>query len=98
MDSSLLEVWQTASGVPFLPAVTKGNQFVVGFALLLLGLSLTGAFALSEPCPPGRFVVTITDLFLRPDLCQRPGDWPPCIIGACVWLLACLSIVCSYAN
>ncbi|KAI1490455.1 hypothetical protein F5X96DRAFT_635969 [Biscogniauxia mediterranea] len=50
MDPSLHEIWQTAPGSPFLPTVGKGSQFFVGFVLLLLGLSLTGAFALSM-CP-----------------------------------------------
>ncbi len=44
MDSTLLEVWQTASGSPFLPAVGKENQFLVGFSLVLVGLSLAGGF------------------------------------------------------
>lgn len=48
MDSSLHEIWQTAPGSPFLPTVGKGSQFLVGFVLLLFGLTLTGAFALSE--------------------------------------------------
>jgi hypothetical protein len=48
MDSSLHEVWQAAAGSPFLPAIDKGSQFFVGFALLLLGLLITGVFALSE--------------------------------------------------
>lgn len=45
MDSSLHDLWHTASGSPFQPAVGKGSQFLVGFVLLLLGLSLTGGFA-----------------------------------------------------
>ncbi|CRK15396.1 hypothetical protein BN1708_011462 [Verticillium longisporum] len=50
MDSSLPQVWQ-AAGVngAFLPAIGKNSQFYVAFALLLTGLSLTGAFALSIP-------------------------------------------------
>ncbi|KAI1774738.1 hypothetical protein F4818DRAFT_442224 [Hypoxylon cercidicola] len=48
MDSSLHEIWQTGAGSPFLPTVGKGSQFLVGFALLLFGLSLTGAFALNR--------------------------------------------------
>jgi hypothetical protein len=48
MDSkSLHEVWQAAAGSPFLPTVGKGTQFFVGFVLLLLGISITGIFALS---------------------------------------------------
>jgi hypothetical protein len=47
MDSSLDAVWQAAAGSPFLPIVGKGSQFFVGFILLLLGLLLTGLFALS---------------------------------------------------
>ncbi|KAI1650050.1 hypothetical protein F4815DRAFT_441982 [Daldinia loculata] len=48
MDSSLHEIWQTAPGSPFLPTVGKGSQFLVGFVLLLFGLTLTGAFALNR--------------------------------------------------
>jgi hypothetical protein len=47
MDSSLHEVWQAAAGSPFLPTVGKGNQFLVAFVLMLLGLTITGVFALS---------------------------------------------------
>jgi len=47
MDSSLLEVWQSASGSPFFPTIGKDSQFVVGFVLLLVGIALTGGFALS---------------------------------------------------
>ncbi|KAL9942435.1 hypothetical protein D7B24_008031 [Verticillium nonalfalfae] len=49
MDSSLPQVWQ-AAGVngAFLPAIGKNSQFYVAFALLLTGLSLTGAFALNR--------------------------------------------------
>ncbi|KAM5384469.1 hypothetical protein ACJZ2D_001505 [Fusarium nematophilum] len=48
MDSSLHEVWQAAAGSPFFPTVNKGSQFWVAFFLLLLGLSLTGVFALNR--------------------------------------------------
>lgn len=47
MDSQLVDVWQTAAGSPFLPTIGKNTQFLVAFALLLLGLSLFGIFALS---------------------------------------------------
>ncbi|KAK0618182.1 hypothetical protein B0T17DRAFT_328106 [Bombardia bombarda] len=47
MDSSLHEVWQAASGSPFVPTVGKNSQFLVGFFLTVLGIALTGAFALS---------------------------------------------------
>ncbi|KAH6672640.1 hypothetical protein F5X68DRAFT_235727 [Plectosphaerella plurivora] len=48
MDSSLPELWQTAGDSVFLPAVGKDLQFYVAFFLLLLGLSLTGVFALNR--------------------------------------------------
>lgn len=48
MDSSLHEVWQTASGSPFLPTVGKGSQFLLAAILLTFGVALTGIFALSE--------------------------------------------------
>jgi hypothetical protein len=47
MDSSLHEVWQAASGSPFLPTIGKGSQFLVGFLLLVIGLALGGLFTLS---------------------------------------------------
>ena len=47
MDSSLHEVWQGAAGTPFLPTIGKHSQFIVGFILLVIGILLTGVFALS---------------------------------------------------
>lgn len=47
MDSSLLEVWQSASASPYFPTIGKDNQFFISFVLLLFGLALTGVFALS---------------------------------------------------
>lgn len=55
MDSSLHEVWQAASGSPFLPTIGKGSQFFVAFLLLLIGLALGGLFALSKLCTPQAF-------------------------------------------
>jgi cell cycle checkpoint protein len=51
MDPSLHELWTAAESSPFLPAVAKQNQFLVGFLLLLLGLSLSGVFALKPSSP-----------------------------------------------
>jgi hypothetical protein len=48
MESNLHQVWESASGNPFLPTVGKGSQFFVGFTLLVLGLLLTGFFGLSK--------------------------------------------------
>ncbi|CAG9988430.1 unnamed protein product [Clonostachys byssicola] len=48
MDSSLHEVWQAAAGSPFLPTIGKESQFTVGFLLLLIGVALTGYFALNR--------------------------------------------------
>jgi len=48
MDSSLHEVWQAAAGSPFLPTIGKNTQFLVAFILLLIGISLTGVFALNR--------------------------------------------------
>jgi cell cycle checkpoint protein len=36
---SLNEVWEAAAGSPFHPAIPKERQFVVGFSLLLTGIS-----------------------------------------------------------
>ena len=49
MDPQLSEIWAAAPGTPFLPTVGKGSQFLVGFTLLLVGLALSGGFALSKP-------------------------------------------------
>ncbi|OIW26149.1 hypothetical protein CONLIGDRAFT_684676 [Coniochaeta ligniaria NRRL 30616] len=48
MDSSLHEVWQAASGSPFIPTIGKGSQFFLGFLLLVIGLALSGLFALNR--------------------------------------------------
>ncbi|KAK5657082.1 hypothetical protein OQA88_3610 [Cercophora sp. LCS_1] len=47
MDSSLHEVWQAASGRPFVPTIGKDSQFFYASLLVILGLGLSGAFALS---------------------------------------------------
>ncbi|KAM0808018.1 putative Dolichyl-diphosphooligosaccharide-protein glycosyltransferase subunit OST5 [Seiridium cardinale] len=47
MDPSLVAQWD-APGSPFLPTVGKGTQFLVGFSLLLFGLTLFGGFALNR--------------------------------------------------
>ena len=36
---SLNDVWEGAAGSPFYPLVSKDNQFLVGFSLLLVGES-----------------------------------------------------------
>ncbi|UKZ75351.1 hypothetical protein TrVFT333_003032 [Trichoderma virens FT-333] len=48
MDSSLYQVWQSASGSPFLPVIAKESQFTVAFALLSLGIAISGVFALNR--------------------------------------------------
>lgn len=48
MESSLHQVWESASGSPFVPTVGKGSQFFVGFTLLTLGLLLSGYFGLNR--------------------------------------------------
>ncbi|KAG9235910.1 hypothetical protein BJ875DRAFT_482750 [Amylocarpus encephaloides] len=48
MDSPLHQVWESASGSPFLPTVGKNSQFFVGFSLLTIGLLLTGLFGLNR--------------------------------------------------
>jgi len=48
MDSALHEVWQAASGRPFVPAIGKDSQFLVGFTLVVLGIGLTGAFVINR--------------------------------------------------
>jgi hypothetical protein len=48
MESSLHQVWESASGSPFEPTIGKGSQFLVGFVLLTAGLLLSGLFGLSK--------------------------------------------------
>ena len=62
MDSSLLELWHASSGTPFVPTIGKDNQFLVASTLLILALSLSGAFALSMHTtkPPPRPARNIT--------------------------------------
>ncbi|KAE8448499.1 hypothetical protein EG329_009380 [Mollisiaceae sp. DMI_Dod_QoI] len=48
MESSLHQVWESASGNPFEPTIGKGNQFFVGFTLLTAGLLLSGLFGLNR--------------------------------------------------
>ena len=62
MDSSLHEVWQAAAGSPFVPAIGKGSQFWVAFILLVLGFSLSGAFALSMSIHLNRVCFPLTKL------------------------------------
>jgi hypothetical protein len=47
MEPSLLEVWESAAGNPFVPVIGKDSQFVVGLSLLILGTLLTAFFGLS---------------------------------------------------
>ena len=87
MDSSLHEVWQAAAGSPFLPTVGKNTQFLVGFILLLLGISVTSVFALSES--PDEPVPRVREGHLelivnRPVSRQRPAAGSPGISGNCV--------------
>ncbi|CAK7244893.1 MAG: hypothetical protein STHCBS139747_006456 [Sporothrix thermara] len=67
MDSSLHELWQTASGSPFVPTVGKDNQLFVGFSLLLLGFGLTGSFLLN------RSLASVTYLGLPASLALAVG-------------------------
>ncbi|RDL42395.1 Repair protein Rad1 [Venustampulla echinocandica] len=48
MESSLHQVWESASGNPFVPTIGKGSQFFVGFSLLTIGLLLSGLFGLNR--------------------------------------------------
>ncbi|RDH37008.1 hypothetical protein BDQ94DRAFT_104601 [Aspergillus welwitschiae] len=45
---SLNEAWQAASASPYTPPVSKDNQFLVGFSLLLAAFILTGLFGLNR--------------------------------------------------
>ncbi|RFU26648.1 hypothetical protein B7463_g9710, partial [Scytalidium lignicola] len=48
MDSSLYQVWESASGNSFRPTIGKDSQFFVGLSLLIVGILLTGFFGLNR--------------------------------------------------
>ncbi|KAH8679786.1 hypothetical protein BGZ60DRAFT_369681 [Tricladium varicosporioides] len=48
MESTLHQVWESASGNPFTPTIGKGSHFLVGFSLLTIGLLLSGLFGLNR--------------------------------------------------
>ncbi|PVI08403.1 hypothetical protein DM02DRAFT_647770 [Periconia macrospinosa] len=48
MSNPLLDVWEAASASPFHPIVSKDNEFVLGFSLLLFSLFIGGVFSLNR--------------------------------------------------
>lgn len=48
MDPSLVQLWEGAASSPFLPAIGKSTQFLVGFTLLIAGVILSGLFGLNR--------------------------------------------------
>lgn len=48
MESKLHQVWESAAGNPFYPLIGKNNQLLMGLALLITGLLLTGFFGLNR--------------------------------------------------
>jgi cell cycle checkpoint protein len=45
---SLNELWEASSATPYFPLISKNNQFVAGFTLLLTALVVTGLFGLNR--------------------------------------------------
>ncbi|KPI43032.1 uncharacterized protein AB675_2027 [Cyphellophora attinorum] len=45
---SLQEVWDAAARSPFEPSISKDSQLYTGFALVLLGVVLSGLFGLNR--------------------------------------------------
>lgn len=84
MDSSLLEVWQAAASTPFQPAVAKDSQFFIAFLLLLIGVAITGFFALSKLCSSTFIEIRRLILQCRPFLHQRPSARRACLSCNCV--------------
>ncbi|KAG6141212.1 hypothetical protein E4U12_005129 [Claviceps purpurea] len=76
MDSSLHEVWRAAEGSPFLPAIGKNSQFLVAFSLVLLGVFITGVFALN------RSLISLTTLGIPASLAFAFGTvYMFCAVG-----------------
>lgn len=50
MSTPLLDVWEAAASSPFYPTVSKGQQFTVGFLLLVI--------CMWRACPHGEAVLT----------------------------------------
>lgn len=50
MSSTPLQaLWDASASQPFAPAISKEQQFTVGFVLLFAALVLTGLFGMSTP-------------------------------------------------
>ena len=47
MSQSLNDIWEASASQPFEPAVSKEQQFSVGFTLLLFALICSSLFGLS---------------------------------------------------
>ncbi|KAG5956463.1 hypothetical protein E4U57_002613 [Claviceps arundinis] len=76
MDSSLHEVWRAAEGSPFLPVIGKNSQFLVAFFLVLLGVFITGVFALN------RSLISLTTLGIPASLAFAFGTvYMFCAVG-----------------
>lgn len=46
-STPLQSLWDASASQPFTPAISKEQQFTVGFALLFAALVLTGLFGMS---------------------------------------------------
>jgi hypothetical protein len=46
-STSLQSLWDASASQPFTPAISKEQQFTVGFTLLFAALVLTGLFGMS---------------------------------------------------
>jgi hypothetical protein len=48
-STPLQQLWDASASQPFAPAISKDQQFTVGFVLLFAALVLTGLFGMSMP-------------------------------------------------
>lgn len=83
MEPSLQDVWEGAAGSPFVPIISKDNQFFIGIILLLLGILLTGLFGLSKFLRmTGKSRVKYTYLlFSRSITGKYSSYWNTCVVG-----------------
>lgn len=84
MESTLHQVWESASGNPFSPTIGKGSHFLVGFSLLTIGLLLSGLFGLSKLLNFMPTYDAYADIAGRPVSCQHWSDWSPSFVSYCV--------------
>lgn len=71
-STPLQDLWDASASQPFNPAISKEQQFTVGFALLFVALVLTGLFGMSTFKSHGPSQIRNTDNVLDNSLKNLP--------------------------